>query len=70
MKMTEKEFEKMWKNWLVDIEKTGADIAKDLGTSQQNFNKKIRNQTIRFIELANIFEKYGYRLELVKDEKK
>ena len=67
--MTEKEFEKMWKNWLVDIEKTGADIAKDLGTSQQNFNKKIRNQTIRFIELANIFEKYGYRLELVKDEK-
>ena len=67
--MTEKEFEKMWKNWLVDIEKTGADIAKDLGASGQKLKKKIRNQTVRSVELANICERYGYRLELVKDEK-
>lgn len=44
-------------------------VAADIGTTPQNFGKKINNGTIRFLELANIFEKYGYHLELVKDEK-
>ena len=52
-----------------DIDKNNAVIAADLGTTPQNFGKKINNGTIRFLELANIFERYGYRLELVKDEK-
>ena len=68
--MTEKDFKRLWKNFLFDIDKTNAVIAADLGTTPQKFGKKINNGTIRFLELASIFERYGYRLELVKDEKK
>ncbi len=68
--MTEKDFKRLWRNFLLDIDKNNALVAAGLGTSPQNFGKKINNGTIRFIELANIFEKYGYHLELVKDEKK
>lgn len=64
--MTPKDFEKMWANWLIDIDKTGTDIAKDIGTSQQNLNKKIRNVSIRYIDLAEIVEKYGYSIEIHK----
>lgn len=69
VKVTEKDFKRLWKNFLFDIDKNNAVIAADLGTPPQNFGKKINNGTIRFLELANIFERYGYRLELVKDEK-
>ena len=67
--MTEKDLKRLWKNFLFDIDKNNAVIAADMGTTPQNFGKKIIG-AIRFLELANIFEKNGYRLELVKDEKK
>ena len=57
--MTEKDFKRLWKNFLFDIEKNNAMVASDIGTTPQNFGKKINNGTIRFLELANIFEKYG-----------
>lgn len=64
--MTEKDFKKMWDNWLTDIEQCTADIAIKVGDKPPNLQKKIRNQSIRYIELANIVEKYGYSIEIHK----
>lgn len=64
--MTEKDFKKMWDNWLTDIDLHTADIAVQIGDKPPNLQKKIRQQTIRYVELANIVEKYGYSIEIHK----
>ena len=68
--MDKKEFKKMWQKFLIDTEKTNAAIAEEEGCTPQTLGRKINDGTIRLLEIANIFERHGYRLELVKDEKK
>lgn len=65
--MDNKELKKMWSLFLVDSENTNQSIADDLGTSPQNLGKKINNGSIRFIEMCNIVEKYGYKFEMKKN---
>ena len=64
--MDEKELKKLWAAFLVDTDNTLKSISDDLGTSPQNLGKKINNGSIRFIELCNIVERYGYKFEMVK----
>lgn len=64
--MTEKDLQKQWGCFLIDIGRSGTEVAREIGTSQQNLNKKIRNATIRYVELANILEKYGYEISIRK----
>lgn len=59
-------FVKMWKQWLMDIHKAEVEIAREEGVSQQAFNAKMRNATIRYTELAAIVERYGYTVEITK----
>lgn len=66
--MTEKDLQKQWSNFLIDLGKSGTEVACELGTSQQNLNKKFRNATIKYLEFANILEKYGYHLKIEKKE--
>ena len=68
--MDKKDLKKLWKIFLVNTNCTNAQIAEEEGCTPQTFGKKINSGTIRLLEIANIFERYGYRLELVKDEKK
>ena len=66
--MDKKAFGKMWKNWLYDIDKSESDIAKEVGLSQQAFNTKMRNATIKYIELSDIVERHGYTIDIRKKE--
>lgn len=62
------DLKKEWKLWLVETNKSGASVARDIGQSTANLNKKIANDSIRAVELANILEHYGYTLKIVKRE--
>ncbi len=66
--MDKKQFIKNWKNFLIDIDKTLTDIATENNQSQPNLSKKINNATIKYIELSEIVEKYGYTIEIRKKE--
>ena len=68
--MDKKDLKKLWKIFLVNTNCTNAKIAEEEGCTPQTFGKKINSGTIRLLEIANIFERHGYRLDLVKDEKK
>ena len=57
-----------WQHFLIDVGKTGADVAREIGQSPQNLNKKIVNETIRLVEFAEILEHYGYTLAITKKE--
>ena len=66
--MDKKQLKKDWLNFLIDINKNGTDIAKDIGTTQQNLNQKINNGSIKYIELSAIVEKYGYSVKIHKGD--
>lgn len=67
MIMRNKDFEKMWKKFLIDIEKSETTVAHEIGTSPSNLNQKIKNNSIKYIELSNIVEKYGYNIVIKKN---
>lgn len=62
------DLKKDWQHWLIEIEKTGAEVARGIGQSPQNLNKKIASQSIRAVELNDILEHYGYTLEIKRKE--
>lgn len=62
--MTKEQFQKMWKKWLVDVDKSEAEIARENGMFQQNLNAKIKNGSMKYVELSEIVEKYGYTIEI------
>ena len=64
--MTKEQFQKMWKKWLVDVDKSEAEIARENGMFQQNLNAKIKNGSMKYVELSGIVEKYGYTIEIHK----
>ena len=57
-----KQFKKDWDIFLIDIEKSEKQVATESGQSQQNLNKKIIKGSIRYLELSEIVEKYGYTI--------
>lgn len=64
--MTSDELQKMWKKWLIDIDRSETEVAKEIGKQQQNLNRSINSGSIKFLTLVNIFEKHGYKLTLEK----
>lgn len=62
------DLKKEWQHFLIEIGKTGADVAGDIGQTAPNLNKKIRNESIRLVEFAGILEKYGYMLKIIKKD--
>lgn len=68
--MTKEQFQKMWKKWLVDVDKSEAEIARENCTFQQNLNAKIKNGSMKYVELSEIVEKYGYTIEIQKNNQK
>lgn len=58
--------QKMWKKWLIDIEKSETYIADERGKKQQNLNRSIKQGSIKYVELSEIVEKYGYSIEIHK----
>lgn len=64
--MDKKDLKKQWTNFLIDNDLTNVDIAKQLGVTRQTMSKKINNGSIRYIDLANIVEKYGYSIDIHK----
>lgn len=61
-------FKKQWKKFLIDIDMSETQLANELGVKQATFNEKMRNATIKYIELSDIVEKYGYTIEIRKKE--
>lgn len=59
---------KQWKLFLMDINKTEVQVANEVEQTQQVLNRKIRKQSIRYTELSNIVEKYGYSIDIHKKE--
>lgn len=62
------DLKKEWQIFLINAGITGADVARDLGESPQNINRKISTGTIKAVELAGILEKYGYMLKIIKKD--
>lgn len=68
VKMDKKELKKMWSKWLIDVGMSNTSMAESIGQSQQNLTKKINNGSIRYCELSDIVEKYGYTIEIRKKD--
>lgn len=66
--MNKEEFRKMWRKWLIDVDTTETQIAKESGRIQQNFNRTIANGSIKYLELSEIVERYGYTIDIRKKE--
>lgn len=64
--MDKKDLKKMWGAWLLDIEENTTSIAAKHDQSQQNLSRKINEGTIKYLELANIVEEYGYTISIHK----
>lgn len=62
------ELKKAWQHLLIDLGKTGAEVAREIGQSPQNLNKKITNESIRLVEFEEILNHYGYTLTITKKE--
>lgn len=64
--MDKKEFKKQWTNFLIDTGLKNVDIARAIGISKQALGQRINNGSIRYIDLANIIERYGYSINIHK----
>ena len=64
--MDKKEFKKQWTNFLIDTGLKNVDIARAIGISKQALGQRINNGSIRYIDLANIVERYGYSINIHK----
>lgn len=62
------ELKKQWRLFLLDNNTNTTQIAKDLNQHHQNLGRKIREGTIKYLELAKIVEKYGYSIDIRKKE--
>lgn len=66
--MNNEVFIKEWKKWLIEIDKSETQLAKEIGQSQSNLTQKISRGSIKYTELSNIVEKYGYSIDIHKKE--
>lgn len=53
-----------WRIFLASIGKTESDVAKENGYNIPNLNRRINSQTIKYVELSDIVEKYGYSIKI------
>ena len=60
------DLKKEWQIFLLDTNLNNTIIAGGLGTSPQVLGRKINSGSIKFLELANILEKYGYEISIRK----
>lgn len=65
--MDKEEFKKEWKKFLIEIGMSETQLAKELSVKQATFNEKMRNATIKYLELSDIVEKYGYSIKIHKE---
>lgn len=66
--MDQNKLGKDWRKFLIDIGMNETELAKALGTPQTNLNRKIRTGAIKYLELSEIVEQYGYTVEIRKKE--
>lgn len=62
------DIKKLWQHWVVELGKSSSEVAREVGQSPANLNKKIANESIKAAELGTILEKYGYILKIVKKD--
>lgn len=62
-----KQLEKMWKVFLIEIGKSETEVAKENGYFPQNLNRRIKQGTMKYTELAEIVERYGYSIRIHKE---
>lgn len=60
---------KDWKKFLIDIDKSETQVAKECGKTQQGLNRTIKGGSIKYLELSQIVEKYGYSITIHKQTK-
>ena len=68
--MEKKDLKKMWQLFLVENNTDTKTVAEKMVIFPQSLGRKINSGALKVLELAKVLELYGYRLELVKDEKK
>ena len=64
--MDKKGLKKMWQIFLIEQELDTKTVAEQLGSFPQALGRKINSGSIKFLELANILEKYGYEISIRK----
>lgn len=67
--MDKTELKKQWKLFLLDNDTNTSQVAKDMNQYKQSLSRKIREGTIKYLELAKIVEKYGYTIDIRKKDK-
>ena len=67
--MEKKDLKKMWQFFLLENNTDTKTVAEKMGIFPQSLGRKINSGALKVLELAKVLELYGYRLELVKDEK-
>lgn len=48
--------------------KSATQVAKELGWTPQNFNKKLLNKTVKYSEADKVAKHLGYKIVWVEDE--
>lgn len=64
--MDKKQLKKLWAAFLIDNGLKNIDVADKLGITGSALGQRINNGSIRFIDLVNIFEAYGYSVDIHK----
>ena len=60
--------EKDWKIFLIEIGKTEREVAEECGYFPANLNRRIKSQSIKYVDLSEIVERYGYSISIHKKE--
>ena len=69
--MTEKELYVFLKTKFIEAGGvTEGQTAEIIGITQSTFNKRIKNGSLKYLEVLKIMESLGYKVEWVKDDNK
>ena len=69
--MTEKELYVFLKTKFIEAGGvTEGQAAEIIGITQSTFNKRIKNGSLKYLEVLKIMESFGYKVEWVKDDNK
>lgn len=60
---------KDWQKILIDKEMSERELFRDLGLTQQIWNKKIKTGTIKYYELVYLLEVLGYKIKIIENNK-
>ncbi len=66
--MDKKQLKKLWTAFLIDNGLKNVDVAEKLGITGSALGQRINNGSIRFIDIVNIFESYGYVVGIHKKQ--